>query len=61
MEWMLVTVTPNGKKFGGKLRFGSYKSACMMQEIMEVQRPDDAFLVYTVEEWEQEVRDGVAM
>lgn len=53
-KWLIVRITNSGIKTGGHDRYTSYEAACMMQEILEEQNPYTGFLVYTVEEWEQE-------
>lgn len=56
--WIMVTITDNGRKFAGKTIYKDYGSACMIQEILEFQNPYNAYLVYTVEEWEKEQAEG---
>ena len=56
-EWVIVWVGTTGQKTASDIRYNDYDIACEMMEILEQQNKYSAFLIYTVEEWEQEKAD----
>lgn len=53
-KWIIVRIGATGVKTTGGQEYTSYKSACMMQEILERQNPYTGFLIYTTDEWVHE-------
>lgn len=58
-KWVIIRIGATGVKTRGGIVYNTYETACMEQEILEVQNPHTAFLIYTLEECEKEIAEGL--
>jgi len=58
--WLIVEVNEQGEKTASKFFdfFETPDAAYAMQEILEILHPDYSYLVYSADEWMQEVENG---
>lgn len=53
-NWLIIRIGATGVKTSGGSEYKSHEIACEMMTILEQQNPYTGFLLYTVDEWEQE-------